>query len=211
VTFAIEVGNLWYNPTNRQWENTYTSDMRITVGYDQEYELPAPIATGTVTVRVVEKSSFGNWTLQYSAESTETIDSSIKKIVHMKSTGMDFSLKKEIVSKFSLKENLISMSKNFIFKPDLTPRTSLWTDLDMDEQFNPLDRLASEIVEEMRHVGEVLELDLRHSMVSDITPITKFYIEWFDTMYYPLSVSQDLNNDIATVKFVKRINSSSSS
>ena len=211
VTFAIEVGNLWYNPTNRQWESTYTSDMRITVGYDQEYEIPALIATGTVTVRIVEKSSFGNWTLQYSAESTETVDSSIKKIVHMKSTGMDFSLKKEIVSKFSLKENLISMSKNFIFKPDLTPRTSLWTDLDMDERFNPLDRLASEIVEEMRHVGEVLELDLRDSMVSDITPITKFYIEWFDTTYYPLSISQDLNNDTATIKFVKRINSSSSS
>ena len=103
------------------------------------------------------------------------------------------------------------MAKNFIFKPDLTPRTSLWTDINMDETFNPLDRLAAEVVEEMRNVGEILELDIRHSLIPGITPLTKFYIEWFDATYYPLSIAYDLYNDRDTIKFMKRLNSSSSS
>ena len=117
----------------------------------------------------------------------------------------------KIESKFALKENLIAMAKNFIFKPDLTPRTSLWTDLTMASTFNPLDRLASEVVEEMRNVGEILELDIRNSLVPGINPITKFYIEWFDATYYPISITNDLFNDRDTIKFMKRLNSSSSS
>jgi hypothetical protein len=81
----------------------------------------------------------------------------------------------------------------------------------MDDTFNPLDRLAAEVVEEMRNVGEILELDIRHSLVPGINPITKFYIEWFDTTYYPICISRDLFNDRDTIKFMKRINSSSSS
>jgi hypothetical protein len=66
-------------------------------------------------------------------------------------------------------------------------------------------------MEEMRNVGEILELDIRHSKVSGINPITKFYIEWFDATYYPICISRDLFNDRDTIKFMKRLNSSSSS
>jgi hypothetical protein len=66
-------------------------------------------------------------------------------------------------------------------------------------------------VEEMRNVGEILELDIRHSLIPGITPLTKFYIEWFDTTYYPISITNDWYNDRDTIKFMKRINSSSSS
>lgn len=212
VSFAIKVGTLWYNPNTRQWQQTFSAnDLRISVDWGQRYNIPIGNTTGTVMVYVFEQSSFENWTVEYQAESTETIDSSIREIVHMKSTNKNFSLKKEIESKFSLKENLIAMSKNFIFKPDLTPRTSLWTDINMDETFNPLDRLAVEVVEEMRNVGEILELDIRHSKVPGINPITKFYIEWFDATYYPICISRDLFNDRDTIKFMKRLNSSSSS
>ena len=212
VSFAIKVGTLWYNPNTRQWQQTFSeSDLRINVDWGQKYNIPIENMTGTVMVYVFEQTSFENWTVEYQAESTETIDSSIREIVHMKSTDKNFSLKKEIESKFALKENLIAMAKNFIFAPDLTPRTSMWTDLTMTATFNPLDRLATEIVEEMRNVGEILELDIRHSMVPGITPITKFYIEWFDTTYYPICISHDLFNDRDTIKFMKRINSSSSS
>jgi hypothetical protein len=185
--------------------------MRISVGWGQKYEIPIGNVTGTVMLYIYDQSSFENWTVEYQAESTETIDSSIREIVHMKSTDKNFSLKKEIESKFALKENLIAMAKNFIFSPDLTPRTSLWTDLTMTATFNPLDRLATEIVEEMRNVGEILELDIRHSLIPGITPLTKFYIEWFDATYYPLSIAYDLYNDRDTIKFMKRLNSSSSS
>lgn len=212
VSFAIKVDTLWYNPNTRQWQQTFSaSDLRINVDWGQKYNIPIGNMTGTVMLYVFEQSSFENWTVEYQAESTETIDSSIREIVHMKSTDKNFSLKKEIESKFALKENLIAMAKNFIFKPDLTPRTSLWTDINMDETFNPLDRLAVELVEEMRNVGEILELDIRHSLVPGINPITKFYIEWFDTTYYPICISRDLYNDRDTIKFMKRINSSSSS
>jgi hypothetical protein len=162
-------------------------------------------------LRFYDGMSISGWTIEYQAESTETIDSSIREIVHMKSTDKNFSLKKEIESQFALKEKLIAMAKNFIFAPDLTPRTSLWTDLTMTATFNPLDRLATEIVEEMRNVGEILELDIRHSLIPGITPLTKFYIEWFDATYYPLSIAYDLYNDRDTIKFMKRLNSSSSS
>jgi hypothetical protein len=212
VTFAIKVGTLWYNPNTRQWQQTYSdTDLRITVGWGQKYNIPIGNMTGTVMIYIYDLSSFGSWTVEYQAESTEAIDSSIKEIVHMKSTDKNFSLKKEIESKFALKENLIAMAKNFIFSPDLTPRTSLWTDLTMTATFNPLDRLATEIVEEMRNVGEILELDIRHSLIPGITPLTKFYIEWFDATYYPLSIAYDLYNDRDTIKFMKRLNSSSSS
>jgi hypothetical protein len=212
VSFAIKVGTLWYNPTTRQWQQTFSSnDMRINVGWGQKYEIPIGNMTGTVMLYIYDQSSFENWTVEYQAESSETIDSSIREIVHMKSTDMNFSLKKEIDSTFALKENLIAMAKNFIFAPDLTPRTSLWTDLTMMATFNPLDRLATEIVEEMRNVGEILELDIRHSLIPGITPLTKFYIEWFDTTYYPISITNDWYNDRDTIKFMKRINSSSSS
>lgn len=212
VTFAIKVGTLWYNPTTRQWQQTFSdTDLRITLGWGQKYNIPIGNTTGKVMLYIFEQSSFGNWTVEYEANSTEIIDSSIREIVHTKSTDKNFSLKKEIESMFALKENLIAMSKNFIFKPDLTPRTSLWTDLTMTYTFNPLDRLASEIVEEMRNVGEILELDIRHSKVPGINPITKFYIEWFDATYYPISITNDLFNDRDTIKFMKRIISSSSS
>lgn len=212
VSFAILVGSLWYNPTTRQWQQTFSAnDMRISVGWGQKYEIPIGNVTGTVMLYIYDQSSFENWTVEYQAESTETIDSSIREIVHMKSTNKNFALKKEIESQFALKENLIAMSKNFIFAPDLTPRTSLWTDLTMTATFNPLDRLAAEVVEEMRNVGEILELDIRHSMVPGINPITKFYIEWFDATYYPICISRDLYNDRDTIKFMKRLNSSSSS
>ena len=212
VSFAIKVGTLWYNPTTRQWQQTFSSnDMRINVGWGQKYEIPIGNMTGTVMLYIYDQSSFENWTVEYQAESSETIDSSIREIVHMKSTDMNFSLKKEIDSTFALKENLIAMAKNFIFAPDLTPRTSMWTDLTMAATFNPLDRLATEIVEEMRNVGEILELDIRHSLIPGITPLTKFYIEWFDTTYYPISITNDWYNDRDTIKFMKRINSSSSS
>ena len=212
VSFAIKVGTLWYNPTTRQWQQTFSSnDMRINVGWGQKYEIPIGNMTGTVMLYIYDQSSFENWTVEYQAESSETIDSSIREIVHMKSTDMNFSLKKEIDSTFALKENLIAMAKNFIFAPDLTPRTSMWTDLTMTATFNPLDRLATEIVEEMRNVGEILELDIRHSLIPGITPLTKFYIEWFDTTYYPISITNDWYNDRDTIKFMKRINSSSSS
>jgi hypothetical protein len=212
VSFAIKVDTLWYNPNTRQWQQTFSAnDMRISVGWGQKYEIPIGNVTGTVMLYIYDQSSFENWTVEYQAESTETIDSSIREIVHMKSTDKNFSLKKEIESKFALKENLIAMAKNFIFSPDLTPRTSLWTDLTMTATFNPLDRLATEIVEEMRNVGEILELDIRHSLIPGITPLTKFYIEWFDATYYPLSIAYDLYNDRDTIKFMKRLNSSSSS
>ena len=212
ISFAIKVGSLWYNPLTRQWQQIFSaSDLRINVDWGQKYNLPIGNTTGTVMVYVFEQSSFENWTVEYQAENTETIDSSIREIVHMKSTDKNFSLKKEIESKFALKENLIAMAKNFIFAPDLTPRTSLWTDLTMASTFNPLDRLASEVVEEMRNVGEILELDIRHSLVPGINPITKFYIEWFDATYYPISITNDLFNDRDTIKFMKRLNSSSSS
>jgi hypothetical protein len=186
--------------------------MRIYVNRGQKYEIPiGDVTDQKIIMRFYEGMAIGGWTVEYQAESTEAIDSSIKEIVHMKSTDKNFSLKKEIESKFALKENLIAMAKNFIFKPDLTPRTSLWTDINMDDTFNPLDRLAAEVVEEMRNVGEILELDIRHSMVPGINPITKFYIEWFDTTYYPICISRDLFNDRDTIKFMKRINSSSSS
>lgn len=212
-SFSIKVGNLWYNPTNRQWETTINyNTMRIFVDGGQKYEIPIGNMSGVaITMYLYDGMDIESWTVEYKAESTEAIDSSIREIVHMKSTNKNFSLKKEIESMFALKENLIAMSKNFIFKPDLTPRTSLWTDLTMTYTFNPLDRLASEIVEEMRNVGEILELDIRHSKVPGINPITKFYIEWFDATYYPISITNDLFNDRDTIKFMKRIISSSSS
>ena len=212
-SFAIGVGNQWYNPTTRQWESSFLQNtMRIYVNRGQKYEIPIGNVTDQkIIMRFYEGMAISGWTVEYQAESTETIDSSIREIVHMKSTDKNFSLKKEIESKFALKENLIAMAKNFIFAPDLTPRTSLWTDINMDETFNPLDRLATEIVEEMKNVGEILELDIRHSLVPGITPITKFYIEWFDATYYPISITNDLFNDRDTIKFMKRINSSSSS
>ena len=212
-SFAIGVGNQWYNPTTRQWESSFLQNtMRIYVNRGQKYEIPIGNVTDQkIIMRFYEGMAIGGWTVEYQAENTEAIDSSIKEIVHMKSTDKNFSLKKEIESKFALKENLIAMAKNFIFKPDLTPRTSLWTDINMDDTFNPLDRLATEVVEEMRNVGEILELDIRHSKVSGINPITKFYIEWFDATYYPICISRDLFNDRDTIKFMKRLNSSSSS
>lgn len=212
-SFAIGIGNQWYNPTTRQWESSFLQNtMRIYVNRGQKYEIPiGDVTDQKIIMRFYEGMAISGWTVEYQAENTEAIDSSIREIVHMKSTDKNFSLKKEIESKFALKENLIAMAKNFIFKPDLTPRTSLWTDINMDDTFNPLDRLAAEVVEEMRNVGEILELDIRHSMVPGINPITKFYIEWFDTTYYPICISRDLFNDRDTIKFMKRINSSSSS
>jgi len=212
-SFAIGVGNQWYNPTTRQWESSFLQNtMRIYVNRGQKYEIPIGNVTDQkIIMRFYEGMAIGGWTVEYQAESTEAIDSSIKEIVHMKSTDKNFSLKKEIDSTFTLKENLIAMAKNFIFAPDLTPRTSMWTDLTMAATFNPLDRLATEIVEEMRNVGEILELDIRHSLIPGITPLTKFYIEWFDTTYYPISITNDWYNDRDTIKFMKRINSSSSS
>ena len=212
-SFAIGVGNQWYNPTTRQWEPSFLQNtMRIYVNGGQKYEIPIGNVTDQkIIMRFYEGMAISGWTVEYQAENTETIDSSIREIVHMKSTDKNFSLKKEIESNFALKENLIAMAKNFIFKPDLTPRTSLWTDLTMASTFNPLDRLASEVVEEMRNVGEILELDIRHSLVPGINPITKFYIEWFDATYYPISITNDLFNDRDTIKFMKRLNSSSSS
>ena len=55
VSFAIKVGTLWYNPTTRQWQQTFSSnDMRINVGWGQKYEIPIGNMTGTVMLYIYD-------------------------------------------------------------------------------------------------------------------------------------------------------------
>ena len=123
----------------------------------------------------------------------------------------EFFKEKTMESVLALKEQLVQQSKNFLLAPDLTPRTVLYDGYDNPQSFNPLQRLADEIAREMRNVGEMMTIDVLRSKMSGIDPATKLYIEWFDTNYYPVSISNDWKNDVQTIRLLKRINESASS
>lgn len=210
IRFRIKVGNYWYNPSTGQWQ-LQDPGGAITISYGQEYTMPIGNIQGAIHLYIMSKSEFRSWTVTYEAEESETVDSSVREIVHMETTGMDFPVNKEIESHFGLKENLIAMSRNFIFDTQITPRTSLWTDLTKQYTFNPLVRLAEEVAEEMGNLGEIVTIGVKHSVMPNISPLSVMYIEWFDATYYPISIDHDWGNDVDTITLQRRRTASSGS
>lgn len=212
--FKIQVGNLWYNPSTGTWTSAEPQEYMRCIYEDDETKYEIPVTgnlSGNVVIKFGDGTFINGFSLEFVSEETSAIDSSYSTITHVATTGVAFSKEKTMESVLSLKELLVPQSKNFLLKPDLTPRTVLYDGYENPQSFNPLQRLADEIAREMRNVGEMMTIDVLRSKMSGIDPTTKLYIEWFDTNYYPVSISNDWKNDVQTIRLLKRINESASS
>ncbi|MCH5307630.1 MAG: hypothetical protein J1E37_06065 [Prevotella sp.] len=213
----VKIGNLWYNPTTNRWQseepddpfkyvNEYTDD-----GVKVKQYIPVNNIAGAVTIKFLHGAYLYDVNITFVSTEQETIDSRLGEISYSRNTGVAFSKEKSITSIFSLKENLIKSSKNFILNPDLTPCEKLYDSITNPLTFNPLERIAREMEKELRNVAEMVETNMIRSKQAEITPLTKMYIEWLDANFYPVSISHKWREDIVSVKFLKRTKISSSS
>ena len=212
--FKIKVGNLWYDQSQGAW--VATEPQRYMNFYDDTHDAGYEITvtenlSGNVTIKFGYNTFFSGFSIEFVSNETSAIDSNNSSITHVATTGIEFSKEKSMSSILALKEGLVQSSQNFLLAPDMTPRTVLYDGYENPVSFNPLQRLVDEVAREMRNVGEMITIDVLRSKMQNITPITKLYVEWFDTNYYPVSISNDWRNDVQTIRLLKRINESSSS
>ena len=220
----VKIGDLWYNASNKQWENHQAEDPNANRVYLEvslvrknetfaKIPLPAQAVADKLSIEIHSEQTILtgfeiNFTSKESLEST--YNSGESEIVHSAASGVEFSKTLSLDSPLAITEKLAQASKNFLLDPSsggaMTFCEGLYDSMNHTQSFNPLQRTVDEAAEELAEVGEKFEISIPKEDFpdDDITPQMIFYNEYLDTMFYPVAISRDWSEDVFELVLLKR-------
>lgn len=221
--FYVKMGNLWYNPTNGQWQSTQPSTyMELTPDNMDGYSINIPQAmTGTLLIKFVTDTtkilhreylflgySITSVSVDFTAEQQETYNSQISSVEHEARNSTGYKREMSFDSMICLRGSMDARSKNFLLENDETETTGLYDTPYSDAQpFSPLQRLCDQAIEEGAMTGVMYEINARWrgGLIHNITPATMIYITPLEEWAYPVSCIYNLRDDEVRLRLMKRI------
>lgn len=217
VLFGVKNGNYYYNHETRQFDQeTWNEKCYLNTYYGKRYDDPQgyiSIYAGTILsdfsiefhttlADKIFRTAYNNITeFQLSLEpiETEEYNKSLKaETTKQNALGTDdVSLNTDFITK----QDFLPSNTNTILNADGTPCESLSASDTPDDGFNPMDKLASSIIDEMSE--RRMTLDLRFIVYPfQISPITGYWR--LSHYYYPTSLSYNYADDEIRIKMIER-------
>lgn len=216
----IRIGNLWYDSQTRQWRaGSAPTPLYFTV--DNNVKVPVTAGMeGNVILYIYKGNYIERWTdlgcvditgvsIEYAANTGGEYDSDLTDVEYT-AVNNDFTTDASYETLTCVKEPYMRQSKNILMNPGgLTQCPALFLDEYVPTGFNPLQRLADQVITETALQHTCLEIPVRRDMMAfafdaDTALRSLIYIQAIDAWFYPSAISYNAVDEVVTMKLIER-------